>query len=150
MVGRIVIVKWLSEVRRNSAPQPYFSTRVTPPVLLTVNPAPGNASSSRASNRSSIFHIPPEYGAQLGAVKAKKGAMHLQVCHAKIAKFLPRWISSREIRLPLRTMGDCVPSISPTPCQRNEYIDIKFDGNRIRALFRQMPCKVMVQDGNTC
>src|SRR5216683_2773732 len=74
MVGRIVIVKWLSEVRRNSAPLPYFSTRITPPVLLTMNPAVDRASINLDGNLSFTFHIDFK---NRGGAKGCKGKSHL-------------------------------------------------------------------------
>src|ERR1700738_3643266 len=57
MVGCTVI--WYSPLAslRNSAPQPYFSTRTTPRVLPTLKPSAARLSIAFCENRSLTFHI---------------------------------------------------------------------------------------------
>src|SRR6266446_2049800 len=57
MLGGIVIWYRSSVPLRNSAPQPYFSTRTTPRVLPTANPSAARLSIVFGENRSSTFHM---------------------------------------------------------------------------------------------
>ena len=57
MLGKIVIWKRPSGFCRNSAPEPYFSTRTTPRVLPTEKPSDVRVSMAFFSKRSSTFHI---------------------------------------------------------------------------------------------
>src|SRR5258706_12178024 len=57
MLGGIVIWYRSSGPLRNSAPQPYFSTRTTPRVLPTAKPRAAILSIAFESKRCSMFHI---------------------------------------------------------------------------------------------
>src|ERR1700687_169898 len=56
-------------MRRNSAPQSYFSTRITPPVLLTRKPCDDRASITAASNFSVTFHMDADFHTRDRVVK---------------------------------------------------------------------------------
>src|SRR6266436_1337335 len=75
MLGGIVIWYRSSVPLRNSAPQPYFSTRTTPRVLPTANPSAARLSIVFGENRSSTFHMMgSEYDAHRATVKPCPGA----------------------------------------------------------------------------
>src|SRR6267378_909453 len=71
MLGGIVIWYRPSVPLRNSAPQPYFSTRTTPRVLPTLKPSAARPSMAFGEKRSSTSHMMnSEYDVARRRVKA--------------------------------------------------------------------------------